>query len=131
MTLDAAYVEVAERSLAAAYVVLAQSIQEKATFFGYHAFESIGGAYCTNRGATYPKSHRRKINDFTNRARKEKFAIHVAQLAISYQSIRNAVLYPEQNRGRISRPKAVLSEIQARRLIGRTQSLITKVKREL
>lgn len=131
MSLVEAYIEVAERSLIASDGAHDNSIHEKATFMGYHAFESIGGAFCTNRGRSYPLSHKRKINMFVHESRHERYAQHIAQLAISYGSLRNAVLYPAELHGQITEPKNVISDPQSKRLVGRTKTLLARVKRAL
>jgi len=124
-----AYIEVAERSLFASEGALIKGIHEKATFLGYHAFESAGGAFCTHRGVAYPRGHGGKIAKFVNESRRERYALHVAQLAIAYGSLRNAVLYPAVSAGgSIIEPKNVISNAQARRLIGRTETLVRKIK---
>lgn len=128
MSIDKAYLEIAERALLAADGAQNNSVHEKATFMGYHAFESIGGAFCTNRGKSYPRAHTSKINVFVNEVRHESYAVHVAQLAISYSSLRNAVLYPSVIHGHVTEPKNVITNTQAGRLIGRTKSLVNKIK---
>lgn len=124
-----AYVEVAERSLSASEGALSKNIHEKATFLGYHAFESIGGAFCTHRGVAYPRGHGGKITKFVHESRHERYAQQVAQLAIAYGSLRNAVLYPAVTAsGLVTEPKNVISDAQARRLLGRTETLVQKIK---
>ena len=124
-----AYLEIAERALSAAAGVFTKGVHEKATFLGYHAFESIGGAFCRSRGIAYPLGHKSKISRFAHEARHERYAIQVAKLAISYGSLRNMVLYPAVLAGgTVQVPKNVISDAQARRLIGRTDSLVKRVK---
>lgn len=123
------YLEVAERAPIASYGALTNGIHEKATFLGYHAFESLGGAFFICKGTPYPRGHVQKINRFVSKSKHERYARHVAQLAISYSSLRDAVLYPAVTAsGAIIEPKNVISDSQARRLIGRTESLLKKVK---
>lgn len=131
MSVDDAYVEVAERALLAADGAQSNSVHEKATFMGYHAFESIGGAYCTNRGHRFPRSHPGKVREFVTKSARERFALQAAELAIAYGSLRNSVLYPAEVNGHVNRPKDVISSAQAVRLIGRTKALVDKVKRVL
>ncbi|MCP9889053.1 hypothetical protein KBY96_14090 [Cyanobium sp. ATX 6A2] len=131
MSVDDAYVEVAERALLAAQGAQSNSVHEKAAFMGYHAFESIGGAYCRNRGTRYPKSHPGKVREFVNKSSRERFALQAAELAIAYGSLRNSVLYPAEVNGHVSRPKDAISPVQAVRLIGRTRTLVEKVKKVL
>jgi hypothetical protein len=124
-----AYLAVAERALLASDGALANGVHEKATFLGYHAFESLGGAFCARKGAHYPLGHASKLKKFVSESKHKSYAVHVAQLAISFGSLRNAVLYPAvAPNGTVIEPKNVISESQARRLIGRTESLLKKVK---
>jgi hypothetical protein len=129
MTQAEAYIEVAERAVEAAEAALDRAIQEKAGFLAYHAFESSGGAFCHSRGVPYPIAHGAKINVFAQAARMERFAQHVARLAIELRSLRNLLLYPRalQN-GQIERPRSVITEAQARRLLGRVDTLVQRVK---
>lgn len=128
MSVDKAYLEIAERALLAADGAQSNAVHEKATFMGYHAFESIGGAFCTNRGKSYPLAHASKITMFVHEAMHESYAVHVAQLATSYRFLRNAVLYPSVLHGHVTEPKNVITNTQAIRLVGRTKSLVKKVK---
>lgn len=120
MGVDKAYLEIAERALLAADGAQSNGIHEKATFMAYHAFESIGGAFSTNSGKSYPPAHPSKINMFVNEAKRESYATHVAGLAIAYGSLRSAVLYPSVLHGHITEPRTVITKAQANRLIGRT-----------
>ena len=129
MTVAKGYVEVAERALLASNAALQKSIHEKAAFLSYHAFESIGGAFCAHRGVTYPRGHSNKIGRFVTESKKEKFSGLVGYLAITYGSLRNALLYPALvPGGSVILPKSVLSASQADRLIGQTDSLVKKIK---
>lgn len=128
MTEAEAYLEVSERALSASHGALDKRIHEKATFLGYHAFESLGGAFCAKKGTAYPKGHGSKINKFVSESKHDKFALHVAQLAIAYGYLRNAVLYPSVvSGGTVIAPKDIISDAQARRLIGRTETLKKKI----
>ena len=131
--MKAAFTRVAQRSLAAADAVLAQAIQEKAGFLAYHAFESIGGAYCTARGVPYhPASHPRKLALFVQTAQQERFARVTARLAIEVTALRNLLLYPRRcSDGSVARPETVVTAAQARRLVGRVNSLVKQVERVL
>ena len=132
MTEPQAYIEVAERSLEAADGALGKGIQEKAAFLAYHAFESTGGAFCRSRGMNYPAGHKRKINTFISAVRKEHFAKQAIHLAIAYNSLRNALLYPLPiGNGQVRRPLEVITEAQTVRLIGRTESLVSRVRPEI
>jgi hypothetical protein len=124
-----AYLEISERALSASEGALSRGIHEKATFLGYHAFESLGGALCTSKGVGCPRGHESKINKFVAETKHEKFAVQVAQLAVAFGYLRNAVLYPEvTSGGTVIKPKSVLSDAQARRLIGRTAALRKKIE---
>jgi hypothetical protein len=129
MTESGAYIEIAERALLAAAGALDKGVQEKAGFLGYHAFESSGSAFCRSRGINVPRNHKQKLSTFTASARKEKFGRQVAQLSIEYGSLRNLLLYPRalQN-GTVQRPQDVMTLPQARRLMGRTKTLVSIVK---
>ena len=74
-------------------------------------------------------AHAAKINVFTQAVRMERFAQHVAKLAIELRSLRNLLLYPRalQN-GQVERPRFVITEAQAKRLLGRVDSLVQRVK---
>jgi hypothetical protein len=129
MTEAQIYIEVAERALTAADGALQKNVQEKASFLGYHAFESTGGAFCKSRGVPFPPGHRKKIATFTAAVRRERFGRTVAELAISYGSLRNPLLYPiPLQNGTIQRPQDVITTGQARRLLGRTKALLVRVK---
>ncbi len=127
MSLYRAYFEVAERALLAADGAQNNAVHEKASFMGYHAFESVGGAFCTKRGKSYPRDHAKKIRMFVQQTKREPYARHVVHLAIAYGSLRNAVLYPSLLHGRVTEPKSVISNTQAKRLIGVTKSLVGKI----
>jgi hypothetical protein len=124
-----AYIEVAERALIAADGALLGGIQEKASFLGYHAFESTGGAFCHSRSVPFPRGHRKKITTFTAAVLRERFGRTVAELAIAYGSLRNPLLYPfALQNGGIQRPQDVITTAQANRLLGRTKALLVRVK---
>lgn len=129
MTESKAYIEVAERSLEAAAGALDRNIHEKAGFLTYHAFESTGGAYCRSRGVPYPMGHVAKLNTFKSSARREKYGRSAAELAIVFGSLRNLTLYPHalQN-GEIRLPRNTITPAQVTRLMGRTRTLVSRVK---
>jgi hypothetical protein len=123
------YLEIAERALSAATGALEKCIHEKAAFLGYHAFEPIGGAFCRRRGGLYPGAHKKKLSRFVHDTKRERYSGHVATLAVEYASLRNLLLYPAMTAsGIIKAPKDALSKAQAERLIGRTVTLIKKVR---
>ena len=131
MTLSDVYLEVAERALMAADAALAETVQEKAAFLGYHAFESTGGAFCAARGVQYPLNHASKLNVFKAAARAEKYARAVAELAIAAGWLETCCLPQVLGGGTVKRPRQVITEPQARRLLGRVRALTTRVKASL
>jgi len=68
---------------------------------------------------------------FVHVSHHESYATHIANLAISYGSLRNAVLYPSESNGHITEPKNVITAAQSKRLVGRTKTLVDKVKKSL
>lgn len=130
MTVSDVYLEIADDALLAADAALDVGAHSKGAFLGYHAFESAGGAYCSSHGVHYPLSHDSKIRTFVQHAGQESYSQHAAQLATAYQSIgRNALMYPQLlPNGAVRRPADVISPAQARRLKGRTQTLVEKVR---
>lgn len=127
--LDRAYLRIATRALDAADAAGDSGVQEKAGFLAYHAFESAGGALCSSKGISYhPASHRQKVERFVGEAKREKFAVSAAQLAIEVSSIRNRLLYPQvQPDGSAALPENLISVAQAKRLAGRVRVLVGRV----
>jgi hypothetical protein len=128
-TVSSGYLRVAERSLDAGAHSVDGGFQEKAAFLAYHAFESVGGAFCEARGVRYhPASHPGKLTRFIQSARQERFARAAATLASQVGSLRNRVLYPRAiGNGRVELPESVITAVQARRLLGRIRSLRKEV----
>jgi hypothetical protein len=128
--LPAAYLRISERALAAADAAIAHTVQEKAGFLAYHAFESMGGAMCASRGVAYhPANHRQKLQRFVTAVRQERFALAAAQLASEVASLRNAFLYPRiLQTGSIGMPEQVITTAQATRLVGRVRTLGGRVQ---
>jgi len=120
---------VAERSLGAGTNAADGGFHEKAGFLAYHAFESVGGAFCEARGVRYhPASHPAKLSRFVQTARQERFARSAAALASQVASLRNRVLYPRAiGNGQIEIPEDMITNSAARRLLGRIQALQTDV----
>src|SRR5882672_10504818 len=109
--MKAMYTEICDRSLLGADACLAAKVHEKTAFLAYHAFESLGGAFCTAKGLLYPKGHTKKLNVFTTASNTMPEGITVAQLSIELASLRNHLLYPSQNAiGGLLAPKDVLKE---------------------
>jgi hypothetical protein len=88
------YKEICDRSLASADACFGVKTHEKGAFLGYHAFESLGGAFCENRGVKYPHSHAKKLNVFTTTSNNIAEGMTVAQLSVQLASLRNLLLYP-------------------------------------
>jgi len=133
MKLPEAYLAVAERSLKAAKVLLDESIQESATFYSYHAFESMGGALCESQGVRYhPRGHPQKINLFTTVARKLGIGKGVATVAIIVASMRNGCLYPNlSSGGSFETPETRTSKSAARDILKRVKGIYKIVKKML
>lgn len=130
--LDHAYLKIAGRALDAAAACSDARVHEKAGFLAYHGFESAGGAYCEHHGTTYPKSHKRKVQEFVAAVKRERFGKAVAQLAIELASVRNLLLYPRvRPDGSVCLPEDVITAAQARRLVGRLRALVGQVGRDL
>lgn len=129
-TVSAAYMRVAERSLGAGSDAAGGGFQEKAGFLAYHAFESVGGALCEARGVRYhPASHHAKLSRFVQTARQERFARAAAALASQVGSLRSRALYPRSiGNGQIELPEDVITNAEARRLLGRIRALQQTVR---
>jgi hypothetical protein len=127
------FLRVAHRSLEAAEAVLARAVQEKAGFLAYHAFESVGGAYCTARQVPYhPASHPEKIRRFVRASHNERFAQAASALALEVAALRNLLLYPRRlPDGSVRRPEAIMTPAQARRLVGRIRTFVGQIERVL
>lgn len=131
MDLHNAYLSVAERSVQAADSLIGNNIQESATFYSYHAFESMGGALCEKNGERYhPKSHPAKINLFKTVAHRCGIGVSVATVAIIAASIRNGCLYPNETAiGDFDTPDSRISISDAKDLLRRVKGVLKTVKR--
>lgn len=124
-----AYNEVTQRYTTAASGAIDDDLAEAAGFLAYHAFESAGGALTTHLGDNYSKSHKGKLNQFTQHAMRLGAGIAVAQLAIQLASTRNKFLYPEQRPdGRVVRPSDVITNTQATKLQKRVRGIVEWVR---
>ena len=130
MNLTQAYERTAERYLGAASMTLQAGRHEVAIFTSYHAFESIGGALSASHGQHYPRSHSRKLNQFTKLCAAHGFGPPLAHLAILLSSLRNLSLYPvDGTPAGSTSPDLHLSPGQAKSLYKRVQGLVQAVKR--
>ena len=131
MNLHEAYLVVAERSLKAAETLLSDNIQESATFYSYHAFESMGGALCEKNGVKYhPKKHPQKINLFKTVANQCGIGVGVATVAIIVASLRNDCLYPNKTPiGDFDTPDNQISTSNASDMLRRVKGVFRIVKR--
>lgn len=127
-----AYLEEAERSLSASTSLEKAHIQEKVCFLTYHAFESLGGAYASSRGQTYPPSHVRKLNQFAASVTGRSYRWAVANLTIKLASVRNSMLYPTiLANGDVVGSKDRISMSHASNLRKRVAGLFRKMKKDL
>lgn len=124
------YKEICDRSLSSADACFGVKTHEQSAFLGYHAYESLGGAYCSAHNVTVPKSHPKKLNSFVVALRGKPEAHTVAQLNVQLASLRNLLLYPSLNaQGAVQAPKEVITETQARDLVKRVRGLRNKLER--
>ena len=122
------YKEICDRSLSSADACFGVKTHEQSAFMGYHAYESLGGAYCSSRHIHVPSSHTRKLNAFLAALRGRPEAHTVAQMNMQLSSLRNMLLYPSINsRGAMQSPKEVITEAQARTLVKRVRGLRNKL----
>lgn len=130
MKLHEAYLAVAERSMLAATALLDSHIQESATFYSYHAFESLGGALCEAKGISYhPRKHPQKINLFKTVAHRCGIGVSVATVAIIVASIRNGCLYPSPtSSGSFETPDSKISHTAAKDILKRVKGIYKIVK---
>ena len=136
MDLKSAYTQISERSLTSADASIASGIQESATFFAYHAFESLGGALCSSVGEVYSKGHSRKINQFVAASRRGKLRVRishdVAYVGMVLSSFRNKSLYPEElASGAVELPSDFITLSNAKDIVKRVKGVTRKVVREL
>jgi hypothetical protein len=133
VNLDEAYLDVVDRSLAAADILLAQGHHESAAFYAYHAFESLGAALCASRGVAYPKnSHVKKINVFRATAStvNHPIAYNVNMVAVLVASVRNECLYPKDygGSGSYDCPRVHITGPQAGDLIRRVKGVLRTLR---
>lgn len=136
MDLKDAYAEIARRSLDSADANISASIQESATFFAYHAFESLGGALCSSIGEMYSMEHAKKINQFIAASKRGKLRLKIARdvayVGMVISSIRNKCLYPEElASGGVRLPSDFITLSNAQDLVKRVRGVARKVDREL
>lgn len=136
MNLEDAYLQIADRSLRTSEASLAASIPESAAFHAYHAFESVGGAFCSSFGEDYPTSHQRKVNQFVavaNRSTmRHRIGHNVAYVAILVGSIRNNCLYPiEVTDSDYQTPSDLIDNVDAQDLLRRVGGIVRSVQRQI
>jgi hypothetical protein len=135
MPLQDDYQRVARRSLDASTAALGASVQEKAAFLSYHAFESTGSALSIVAGLPVgPKvRHNDKIRNFTLAAQRLGNGPTVAGIAVSIAGIRNSLLYPivDAASGTITRPEASITPAQAQRLQSRVVGIVNWVDTQI
>jgi len=131
MTLIHSYQHIAHRSLTASDALLNNSIQEKATFMTYHAFESTGCALSLscNLPVGSGVKHGVKIKHFKKAARRLGNGKVVDTLAIELRSLRNDLLYPkiDSKKQTITMPENVINLTDAKTLKKRVQGIVNWV----
>lgn len=134
MDAKSAYLDIVDRELLAAKATLDEGIHEAATFHSYHAFESLGGAFCEALGRRYPRSHKSKLNTFVSEANRsvfrQKISRQVAVVAMILASVRNECLYPIRSVDKGFRPpRSEFDAVAARRMKHRVAGLCSAVKK--
>lgn len=119
-TLSRAYLEIAERHLAAAHVLLAEGLQEIAVFHSYHAFESVACSALAFRMLPIPWNHPAKIDRFLARYRAWSFVHDAGALADVLTPMRNRTLYPLPPG---SSPREAFTAAQAATLLSRVEGI--------
>jgi uncharacterized protein (UPF0332 family) len=131
MTLIHSYQRIARRSLSASDALLNNSIQEKATFMTYHAFESTGCALSLSDNLPVGSGvkHSVKIDLFKKAARRLGNGKVVDTLAIELRSLRNDLLYPkiDSKKQTITLPENVINLTDAKTLKKRVQGIVNWV----
>lgn len=126
------YQRIADRALLACEAAIAGGIQEKAAFLAYHAFESTGCTLSDHVGLPVgPKvKHEDKVKHFKDAATRFRREIGVARVAVIVASLRNAFLYPIEDKttGTITRPEDVITLADAKELKKRVAGVVRWVK---
>ena len=125
-----AYREIAERHLQAARLAAQNALPEIAIFHCYHAFESIACAGIAYSGQPIPKTHRGKINRFTNIHRAFPFGRAASAVAATVVPLRNRTLYPEVAPSPVS-PAQSFTDADALKLIQRVNGVVRTIARAL
>lgn len=134
MALKDDYQRVANRSLEACDGVLSVNVQEKAAFLAYHAFESTGCALASHFNLPVgPRvRHDRKVQHFTNAARRIGLEHEVAGLSITLHNLRNLCLYPLENaQGAVELPETKITMAAATKLKKRVAGIVKRVGKVL
>ena len=101
ISLHEAYLNIAHRYIESTEILIENesNIQEVIGFKTYHIFESLGGAFIAYVKQPIPIGHEKKINAFVANYKTKKIAKIspkvIAKLAITLNSLRNKMLYPE------------------------------------
>lgn len=137
MTTKEIYIEISERFIESAEKQIDNNIlfQEVLGFSGYHAFESIAGAFNLHIGQPVSLSHEKKLATFSINYRRNKISRidpkAVGQLAILLNSMRNKFLYPENTpTGDIS-PKEQIKIDEIKKIVKQVKGIIKKLKEKM
>lgn len=101
INLHEAYLNIAHRFIESTEILIEgeSNIQEVIGFKVYHIFESLGGAFVSYVNQPVPLGHEKKLNAFISNYKTKKIAKTdprvIAKLAITLNSLRNKMLYPE------------------------------------
>ncbi len=136
MKLKDAYIEVTERSIDAAEATLAADRHEATAFYSYHAFESLGGAFCISLGQAYSTDHAKKINQFVAATRTHTttrgIGLTIANIAIEVFSLRNKCLYPQELvSGSSTTPSQHITKKKAEKLLRKVKGVTAKMKKQI
>jgi len=133
MNEDEAYLNISKRYLESCeqHISNAVNLQEVIGFKGYHAFESIAGAFNSHFGHTVPKSHVKKLNSFVTNARHNRHVncMAIATLAMTFNGVRNRYLYPEKDGGNYKLPMDRLSMTNAKELVRRVKGIVKIIEK--
>lgn len=128
------FIRVADRSLEAADAALASSVQEKAGFLAYHAFESSGSALGAHIGLDMGKTvtHPTKLKRFKHAASTVGLSKQVALMAVRLAPMRNRFLYPEElPDGSVVQPENQITGAKTKQLVKEVRHIVGKVKAAL
>ena len=133
MNEDEAYLNISKRYLESCeqHISNGVNLQEVIGFKGYHAFESIAGAFNSHFGHTVPKSHVKKLNSFVAHACHSRHinGMAIATLAMTFNGVRNLYLYPEKDGSNYKVPMNSLSMTNAKELVRRVKGIVKKIEK--